>query len=233
MKSRSAITRVTTTHVTAMILLVVALLLSSCGFHLREALQLPTDLGPLKVVAKDPNSQLVLALKQAIERSGTGAVVAADDATDVATLNVSGERWGNTPISVDQYGRAQEFTLRYAVFFNLRRADGTDLVPQQAIEIARDYVSVPTLSAGTESERELLAREMRRDMVASILRRIGAVLRMPVATPTPAEGTDPPDAIPAPASHESPPSEPAPTEALPTDTGPEGADSPSGTASPY
>ncbi len=160
-------------------LLLAVLLLSACGFHLRNVLLLPPDLGPLRVTASNPDSQLVLAVRQALD--GAGATMATNEATDVATLNLVGERWGDTPISVDQFGRAQEFTLRYAVIFNLRRADGTDLVPQQAIEMSRDYISIPTESAGTAGERELLAKELQRDMVASILRRIDAASRMPAA----------------------------------------------------
>ena len=105
---------------------------------------------------------------------------------DVATLDIVSERWADTPISIDQFGRSQEFTLRYAVIFNLQRADGADLVPQQAIELSRDYISVPTRSAGTEGEREILARELRREMVSAVLRRIDAVSRL-----TQSQGTTP------------------------------------------
>jgi LPS-assembly lipoprotein len=191
---------------TATLAILLLLGLAACGFHLRDALLLPPDLGPMRVAARDPDSALSLALEQSLARAG--ATMAAEDATDVATLNLVGERWGNTPISVDQFGRAQEFTLRYAVIFNLRRADGSDLVPQQAIELSRDYISVPTRSEGTEGEREILAREMRRDMVASILRRIDAVSRM-VQAPA-AAGSNPAEAGPAtPAAAEPMPAAPA------------------------
>lgn len=169
--------------------LAAVLLLAGCGFHLRDALLLPPDLGPVRVQSADPNGPLAQQLQQSLERAG--ASMAAADATEAASLHILGEQWGDTPISVDQFGRAQEFTLRYAVVFDLRRADGSDLVPQQAIELSRDYVSAPTNSAGTEGEREILVREMRREMLSSILRRIDAVSRMaqaaapatPAATP--------------------------------------------------
>jgi LPS-assembly lipoprotein len=187
--------------------------LAACGFHLRDALLLPPDLGPLRVAARDPDSALALALEQSLARAG--ATMAAEDATDVATLNLVGERWGNTPISVDQFGRSQEFTLRYAVIFRLQRPDGSDLVPQQAIELSRDYISVPTRSEGTEGEREILSREMRRDMVASILRRIDAVSRM-VKVPA-AAGSEPAERAPA---------TPVPAEPVPVPA----ADAPAGEA---
>lgn len=169
-----------------LILVLLALALAACGFHLRDALMLPSDLGPVRVVAPDPYSPLAQSLSEALGRAG--ATPAAAGATDVATLQVVSERWASTPLSVDAFGRAQEYTLRYAVIFRLRRADDTDLVPQQAIELSRDYISVPTNSSGTQGEQEILARELRREMVASILRRIDAASRSP--TP-PAPATTP------------------------------------------
>ncbi|TAK40233.1 MAG: hypothetical protein EPO30_00220 [Lysobacteraceae bacterium] len=156
------------------------LLLAGCGFHLRNALRLPPDLGPLRVVAANEDSPLVLELRDALRRGGAEvASPGAADAAATATLQVVSERWGENPISIDQFGRSQEFNLRYAVIFRLQRADGTDLVPQQAIELSRDYVSVPTESVGTAGEREILARELRREMLSAVLRRIDAVSRLP------------------------------------------------------
>jgi LPS-assembly lipoprotein len=162
---------------------VLSLVLSACGFHLRSALTLPPDLGPVRVVSSDPYSPLAESLALALQRAGA---VPADEATagDVATLELLSERWGDTPVSVDQFARAQEFSLRYAVVFSLRRADGTVLVPQQAVELARDYVAPPVDSKGKTGEREILARELRREMTAAIARRIDGASRGAVATDT-------------------------------------------------
>lgn len=152
-----------------------ALMLSACGFHLRDALKLPPDLGQVRVVARDPYSALAQSLTNSLQRAG--ATMASEDADDAAVLRILSEKWASTPISVDQFGRAQEYTLRYAAVFRLERADGNIVVPQQAVELSRDYVSAPATSAGTESEREILARELQREMAASILRRIDAATR--------------------------------------------------------
>src|SRR5207342_721085 len=190
------------------------LVLGACGFHLRNALALPSDLGPLRVVTSDPYSQLGESLSEALLRAGATPAPAETSTTttmlpdgtpapvqNVATLRIRSERWGTRPLSVDQRGRAQEYTLRYAVVFHLTRADGTDLVPLEVVELSRDYISTPTNSSGTEGEREILAREMRRDMVASILRRIDAASHAPVpvgpvepSTPASSEPVPPPPA---------------------------------------
>lgn len=167
--------------------------LSACGFHPRNALQLPPDMGPVRVVSVDPHSPLADSLKRSLDQvegtvevgtanaaealaSGLDPGAAPDANAGIATLDILAERWGDTPTAVDQYGRSQEFTLRYATVFVLRGPDGKEVVPQQSIELNRDYLSVPGGSIGTDSERELLVKELRREMNAAILRRIDGAL---------------------------------------------------------
>jgi LPS-assembly lipoprotein len=123
----------------------------------------------------DRYSPLAESLSQSLARAGVPE--ATTDMEDVTVLDLLAERWGDRPIALDSLGRAQEYSLRYAVTFELRRADGSTAVPRQTIELARDYVSNPTNSTGTEGEREILQRELRREMSASVLRRLGAVAR--------------------------------------------------------
>jgi len=154
-----------------------ALLLSACGFHLRGALALPPGLEEIQVKARDPYSALARALERSLVRNEVKIVPAAEHDAYVAVLDIMSERWAARPQSVDGFGRAQEQSLRYAVVFELRNADGDILVPQQAVELARDYIAAPDDATGIDSERELLVQEMRREMSASILRRINAAVR--------------------------------------------------------
>ena len=160
----------------AAVLAAMVLACSACGFHLRNALTLPPELNPVRVVAPDPYSPLAQTLADAMERAGAQAPV--DALQDATTLQIYSERWGVSPISIDQNGRAQEFSLRYAVVFALIDASGNMAVPQQAVELSREYVAPPTDTTGEASERELLSRELRREMSSAILRRIGAALRV-------------------------------------------------------
>ncbi|MGY0611628.1 MULTISPECIES: LPS-assembly lipoprotein LptE [unclassified Luteimonas] len=151
------------------------LLLPACGFHLREPLQLPPELTGVQVTARNPYSPLRQSLTRTLERAGFDVSERAGEG--IARLQIHSERWESQAISVDQFGRAQEFTLRYAAVFSLLDGDGEELVPEQVIELSRDYVSLPANSSGSESEREMLSREMEREMAAAVLRRIDAVNR--------------------------------------------------------
>lgn len=150
--------------------------LTACGFHLREALALPDDMGPMRITSRDPYSPLAQSLERSLERAGASI---AEPGTEgrLVTLAIRSERWASTPLSIDQFGRAQEYTLRYAVVFAMLDANGDEVVPQQAVELSRDYISVPSESTGTDTEAELLGRELQREMAASILRRIDAATR--------------------------------------------------------
>jgi LPS-assembly lipoprotein len=155
--------------------------LAACGFQLRNVAKLPPDLGPVAVTAPDPYSPLADSLARALERGG--AQPAAVDTMDTATkLEILSERWADLPIAVDTQGRAQEYSLRYAVVFRMRKADDQLLVPQQAVELARDYVAPASDAIGNTSERELMSKEMRREMSAAILRRVNAALHVTAPT---------------------------------------------------
>lgn len=181
--------------------------LSACGFHLRNRIALPPDLGPVKVVSTTAYSPLAESVARGLQIAGA---VPADEgsATDVATLKILSERWGDRPIAIDQFGRAQEYSLRYAAVFQFIRADGSVLVPQQVVELSRDYVTPPVNVTGTNTEREILADELRKEMAASILRRVDSVIRSGTV-----QGT-------APAS-EAAPDESTPEQALPEQVAPQ------------
>jgi LPS-assembly lipoprotein len=138
-------------------------------------LVLPDDIGPRHERSVDRNSPLADARKTGVRRAGAQVD---ETGKTVAGLELLSERWGDTPHSVDQFGRAQEFSLRYAVIFALIDAEGNYVVPRQAVELSRDYVAPPADSVGATSERELLAKELRRDMSTAILRRVGAALNV-------------------------------------------------------
>lgn len=176
--------------------------LAGCGFHPRNALMLPADVPAVQVTSNVPYSELSKLLERNLRASGAQIITASasDDAQnaelaeDAARLQVLSERWGDLPIAIDGSGRAQEYRLRYAAIFVFKRADGSVLVPQQVIELSRDYVAPPTDATGTTTEREILATELRREMAASILRRIDGVVRLQAASGTldVRQGTDAP-----------------------------------------
>ncbi len=165
--------------------------LSGCGFHLRNSLTLPADTPAVMVQSSTRYSELVKLLERGLRASGAEVASADDKVEGAARLEIRSERWGDLPIAIDDQGRAQEFSLRYATVFAFYRGDGSLLVPEQVIELSRDYVSPPEDVTGTTTEREILADELRREMSASILRRIDSVVRAELEHGTAPDRTQP------------------------------------------
>ena len=101
-------------------LVTLVLTLSACGFHLRNALTLPPNLGPVHIVSSDPYSRLARSVERAL--AAAGAEIADPDATDVATLNIQSERWAALPASLDAQGRAR-------IYLQDAKADAAKAVP--------------------------------------------------------------------------------------------------------
>ena len=165
--------------------------LSGCGFHLRNSLTLPADTPAVMVQSSTRYSELVKLLERGLRASGADVGSAYDVVEGAARLQIRSERWGDVRIAIDDQGRAQEFSLRYATVFAFYRGDGSLLVPEQVIELSRDYVSPPEDVTGTTTEREILADELRREMSASILRRIDSVVRAELEHGTAPDRTQP------------------------------------------
>ena len=84
-------------------IVLLSLALGACGFHLRNALLLPSDLGPLRVVSPNPYSQLGESLSEELTRAGAtpapepvSSAGANDTLAPLATLRVVSENWATT-----------------------------------------------------------------------------------------------------------------------------------------
>lgn len=149
-------------------------LLAACGFQPRGALQVPPEVGPLRVDARDPYNPVATGLSRALQRADVLAAPGGDGRTGV--LRLVGERWVDGPLLVDDTARVREWATRYIVSFELNGPDGEAVMPRQSIELSREYAYDATAAFGTGEEQEVIREELQRDMVAAILRRVDAAL---------------------------------------------------------
>ena len=156
-------------------LALVAMLVAGCGFHLRKDVQLPASMKKVHIVIGDPASPLAKDLAKALPRSGTEVV--ADAGPDVAIMNISANAFSTDVLSVSGGARANEYSLRYHVEFEVLNAAGTALLPKQTIELSREFTFDSTQTLGLAAETDLLTQELERDMVQTILRRLEALAR--------------------------------------------------------
>lgn len=151
------------------------LALAGCGFQLRGSQQqFGPDLGPLRVVSKQPESDLGDLLGRALSGSGAESSQAGQPASALTLLS---ERWTDRSLTVDSTAQVREFITTYTVEFELTDADGKVRVPSQQVILDRVYTFDVEASGGTPAERILIREELSRDMIGAIIRRLSAALR--------------------------------------------------------
>jgi LPS-assembly lipoprotein len=140
--------------------------LAACGFHLRGQSTLPFDSvyitgAPVFV------SQLSRAL-----RAGSTVRIADNSKDAQVTLQILSELRERVILSLSAAGRVREITLRYRVSYRLTDAKGIEYIPASEIVLRRDVTYSDTDVLGKEQEEDLLYRDMQRDALQQVVRRL-------------------------------------------------------------
>lgn len=146
-----------------------ALLLSGCGFHLRKEMTLPAAMQQVHVESTS-GGPLARDLASALARSG--ASISDRAGPGIAVLAISANRVSTDVLSVSGAARANEYSLRHHVEFSLRDGEGRSVIPLQTIELSREFTFDATQALGVSAEIDLLTKELERDMVDAVLRRL-------------------------------------------------------------
>ncbi len=151
--------------------LIAALVLTGCGFQLRGDHDLPPGLRTLRLDVADPFSPLERDLAAALERSGATITRRAGTPRVLIPVNALATQVQ----SIGDAARVTEYVVRYRVEVQVLAADGSELLPRTVLELDRDFAYDETQALGAAAEEELLRKELQREMVREILRRIALI----------------------------------------------------------
>lgn len=160
-------------------LLVVALALSACGFHLRKSVSLPPSMAHMHVAG---DGDLQRALTRALEHAGVDVVD--QGGPDVAELSLPTNAFNTESLTQGGYARITEYAVHYQVAFNVTQG-GKTLVPRQDISMQREYSYDATDSVGNASQVQQIQQSLITDMVQAIMFRLEAAGRQPASAATP------------------------------------------------
>lgn len=149
-------------------LLLAALLLTACGFHLRGHEGMPFD--TLYLDAANPGTPFIADLRRSLEASKIKLVDSADRADVV--LNIVFEISDKQILTLGGSGRVNEFRLSYRVSLRAYDLKQQDWIPAEEIALRRDYTFDDTKILAKEAEENMLIQSMRSDMVQQIVRRL-------------------------------------------------------------
>ena len=146
---------------------VLALLLSACGFQLRGSYSLPYE--SIYVGVSDV-SVVGAGLKRQIRASGTRLADSAQDAQ--ATFLQTAEAKEPIILSLSGAGRVREKRLRYRYGYRVVDDKGRDLIAPGVIELNRDISYADSDVLAKTQEEDLLWRDMENDLVQQLMRRL-------------------------------------------------------------
>jgi LPS-assembly lipoprotein len=170
----------------ASLLLVAAFALGACGFHLRENATLPPSMQRIHLTVSG-GGEFQRHLARALETSGV--TVEDNGGAGIAELRVPVAAFSTDTLSAGGYVRITEFALHYQVQFEVSDANGTLLVPQQRIDMQREYSYDATNTVGNASQVQEIERSLNDDMVQAILFRLQAASKHQLAAPATASST--------------------------------------------
>lgn len=157
--------------VSAIVLMnVMLILLSACGFQLQTRAELPMEMQQTRLEIQGPYSRFAQRLETLLEQNGVHVVESGDQA---AILEVPLNRTRKQIQSIGDDARVREYLISHTVHFRLLDKDGKEMIPLQIFEQSRVYSFNEQDILAAEREDEFLRNELSDSLAGMVVRRIG------------------------------------------------------------
>lgn len=154
------------------VIVLVALILSACGYHLRGAFELPV--GMKNIFLDGGSAPLQVQFKKAMDLSSIPIATSAETAGII--IRIFDENSQRRVLSLASTGVANDFELDYRMEYEIVDAKDTILMPRQPLEIKRDYYNDQLAIIAKESEETIIKNEMYLQAVRTIVNRAKSVI---------------------------------------------------------
>lgn len=153
------------------LLLLLALSLTACGFHLRGNIPLSEGVKNMYVIA--PEGTFKDMLEEVL--TSAGARLATTKAGADVILNVTKASSDRTVGTLDERGKASSFNLTFSVTYTLDDPDGNFIRKVTNVVETRRYSFDPDFVVESESEELELQKSMEQDVVLRIVRQLSTI----------------------------------------------------------
>jgi len=151
-------------------LLILTLLLSACGFHVRGQGGFTFPFQTLFIKTSNANAPFILDLKRAMQLYNIKLVDSPENAQ--LTLHIVSEITSKQILSLSTTGRILEYQLIYRVSLRAYDSQQQEWIPADEI-VLQNYLAFDNIQIlAKEMEETLLYQAMRKDAVQQILRRL-------------------------------------------------------------
>ena len=148
-------------------LALVCFLLSSCGFHLKQASSLPDNLKLITLIGDDEKSALFEQLQKELLAS---EVELTSSSKNVAQLYLRKETIERQTLLLFKNGQVAEYELAYGVSYVLKHPNKDAI--EKRFELYRNYQDDPDNALAKAKELELLINEIRKQASRRIVREL-------------------------------------------------------------
>ncbi|MGO4307898.1 MULTISPECIES: LPS-assembly lipoprotein LptE [unclassified Cupriavidus] len=146
-------------------------LLAGCGFHMRGN----ADFAFKRLYIGLPENSLMGADLRRNIRNGSDTQIVNNPKEADALLDVLSDTRAKSILSITTEGVVREYRLTQRFSFRLRDAAGKELIPPSQLVLTRDLTYNEANTLAKDYEEQQLYRDMQRDIVQQLLRRLASV----------------------------------------------------------
>jgi LPS-assembly lipoprotein len=149
-------------------MILTVLLLTACGYHLRGAIDLPSEMKSVYIEGASPSLQEQF--RKAFASSNVQLVTSRSAAGTIIT--VSNEENLKRALSLGASGYANQYGLEYRLNYEVTDVNNKPLVTSQPISIKREYFNNQQLILGKDNEEIVIRNEMYQQAVRTIVNQV-------------------------------------------------------------
>ncbi len=154
-------------HYKIVLISLLSMLLSACGFHLRGDYNVPEQLNTLPVTSYDQYSKLTRMMKNQLRMN---EIVLVSPAENIPNLKLVNETESSRTLSVYQNTRAAELSITLTVNYTVTIPGiGTKSLKTS---VTRSYLDNPLTALAKSVEKEMILDEMRQVTTSQIIRQL-------------------------------------------------------------
>ena len=153
------------------ILLILAVSISACGFHLRG--NIPLDDGIKNRFVSAPEGSFKDQLESVL--GSGGAIIATTEASADVVLVVTKAATSRTVGTLDEQGKANSYNLKFKVSYSLKDRAGVVIRPVAKLAESRRYDFDPETVVETEAEEAELQESMEQDISLRMVRQLSII----------------------------------------------------------
>jgi len=154
------------------LLLLLPLLLNSCGFHPRGPRALAAPLHNIYVQSNDPYGELARNIKQELRMSGVHLTPSPQEATTV--LNILQENKSQELLSINSSQQTRQYNLRLSVTFEVTDTQGERLILPQTVTETRPLTLQSNQILAGSNQAAQLYRDMRDAITYNLMNRLAS-----------------------------------------------------------